>query len=190
MAVSGITTNFYIVGRQLADGKFRMFDSFVFASGAVADSVERSVNDPERKYIVLNVDATTIAQATSGVLQNQIDRSWLTNFSYSSQTAKTFKSNSSTFEKTTPFCFPGTSRANPTAARIFGFTQQVSTIMTARVFDVTNGNEISRMTISGVDVVMAEDTNLTNLPSEMATFEVQIKSSDKKSVELESFEMR
>lgn len=129
----------------------------------------------------------------SGHLLDQISQafSWSVSFSYSSQTAKTFKTNSSTFQKTTPFCFPGTAnKANPTVARIFGFTQKASTTLTVRVFDVTNGNEISRTTINGVNVTMAEDATLINLPSGMATFEVQVKSSDQKSVELESFEMR
>lgn len=130
-----------------------------------------------------------ISQA-SGVMQTQIDKIWNVNFSYSSQTAKTFKTHSSTFEKTTPFCFPGTNKANPTMTRIVGFTQQASTTMTARVFDVTNGNEIAQMTINDVDVTMAEDTALTDLPSGVAMFEVQIKSSNKQYVELESFEMR
>lgn len=190
-AASGVKTELFMVGREIEPGKFRFSDAFTSESDALTDQQDRSNNDPLRNYAVIHPLSRFALIASSGALQTQIDKSWSVNFSYSSQTAKTFKTNSLTFEKTTPFCFPGTAdKASPTVARIFGFTQHSSTTMTARVFDVTNGNEIAQMTINDVNVVMAEDTALTNLPSGMAEFEIQIKSSDKKSVELESFEMR
>lgn len=44
----------HIVGRELADDKFRIFDTFTSASGAQFDVQERAVNDPDRKYLALS----------------------------------------------------------------------------------------------------------------------------------------
>ena len=170
-------SDFYVIARFAGpSGRHIPEDLFVSKANAEEELARKQAAFPSGQYTLF-------------------DSGWAVDFGYTSQTAKSFTTQSTTFEKVNAFYFPGTDAgADPNFIRAIGFATKVGGSIVLRVMDVTHSQQIgSDLTIAATESTLGELLTLTNLPAEGAIFELEAKAvrpPNGNNGEIEYFEMR
>ena len=121
---------------------------------------------------------------TSGTLQSQVDdlassvgANKVFDFAVRDQSKDYFEVNSTAWLVAVSFPFPGTDETFPTLFEIVGSRNGTQGAGEARLYDLTNSQEIAFLSWTTTEKSVYQDLSLQNLPTGDALFEVQMRKS-------------